>query len=99
MAIFIQKERLDYPIQFRILVIINFICENFLSTEAVLTGIDRQMFSRVLMFGNMVLGISFVLSSVNCEYKVSFSCLDKQLQNIFHSIPISGDINDVSVIS
>ena len=35
-----------------------FISEKFLSAEAVLTGIDRQMFARVLMLGNMVLSIS-----------------------------------------
>ena len=71
------SSRLDCPIRFRILVFISFICEKLLSTEAVLTDIYRQIFARVLMFGNMVLSISFVLSSVNCEYKVPFGCLDK----------------------
>ena len=75
MAIFIKEERLDCQIRFRILVFISFICKKLLSTEAVPTGIDRQIFARVLMFGNMVLSIWFLLSTASTKFH--FGCLDK----------------------
>ena len=99
MDIFIKWERLDCPSRFRILVFISFICEKLLSTEVVPTGIDKRMFARVLMFRNMVLSISFVLSSVNREYKFPFGCLDKYLQNVFHFVRIPGDISASLVYS
>ena len=38
----------------------SFIWEKLLSTEAVPTGIERQMFARVLMLGNIVIRQHFV---------------------------------------
>ena len=63
--------------RFLIRIFINFILEKLLSTEAVLIGIVRQMFARVLMLGKIVLSISSVLSSVSSEHKVPFGCLDR----------------------
>ena len=54
----------------------SFIWEKLLSTEAVPTGIERQMFARVLMLGNIVISISLVVNSVNWEYRVPFGCFD-----------------------
>ena len=68
-----RRERLDCLIRFLSRV---FIWEKLLSTEAVPTGIERQMFARVLMLGNIVISISLVVSSVNWEYRVPFGCLD-----------------------
>ena len=47
------------------------------STEAVPTRIERQMFARVLMLGNIVISISLLMSSVNWEYRVPFGCFDR----------------------
>ena len=41
-------------------------------TEAVPTGIERQMFARALMLGNIVIIISLVVSSVNWKYRVPY---------------------------
>ena len=50
----------------------SFIWEKLLSTEAVPTGIERQMFARALMLGNIVISISLVVSSVNWKYRVPY---------------------------
>ena len=77
----------------------SFIWEKLLSTEAVRTGIERQMFARVLMLGNIVISISLVVSSVNWEYRVPFGCFDRFLRNVFHSVQISGDMRAFLVYS
>ena len=50
----------------------SFIWEKLLSTEAVPTGIERQMLARALMLGNIVISISLVVSSVNWKYRVPY---------------------------
>ena len=52
MAIITRDERLLSPSRFLNLVLISFISEKFLSTDAVPTGIDRQISDKVFRFGN-----------------------------------------------
>ena len=59
------------------LVLIIFICEKLLSTEAVETGIVRQILARVLKFGNIDTIIVSDDISFNCFLNVSLGCLDK----------------------
>ncbi len=54
---------------FLICVLISFILEKLLSTEAVLTGMERQIFARMLIFGKIYCSISLVVSSTNCKYR------------------------------
>ena len=47
-----------------------------LDRRAVPTGIERQMFARVLL-GNVVISILLVVSSVNWEYQLPVGCFDR----------------------
>ena len=72
-AIFIKCDRLVSPIQFLSLVFIIFICEKLRSTEAVVTGMDKQTVERVLRLGNIATNISLLA----CQF----------LQLLFHILP------------
>ena len=70
MAIITRDERLLSPSRFLNLVLISFISEKFLSTDAVPTGIDRTKCS------DLETSISLETSCVSCSCKSSFGCLD-----------------------
>ena len=60
-TIFIKYERCVSPMPFLNMVIIIVIFEKLHSTDAVQTGIDRQMLAKVYKMGNIVRSISPVL--------------------------------------
>ena len=69
-AIFIKEERLLSPMRFLNRVLIIFIWEKLLSTEAVPTEIKRHLFASLFKSGNIVSSIFLVANSFNCLHIV-----------------------------
>ena len=73
-AIFIKLDRLESLRQLLRRVLINFIWEKLLSTDAVETGRVRLMVASVLKFGNMAFNISFEANSFNWSFMFLGGC-------------------------
>ena len=76
-AIFIRCERLISPRRLRSLVLISFIRENDLSTDAVPIGSDKQQQASLCRFGSSAIKVSLVANSCSCFFKLSLGCLDR----------------------
>ena len=74
MAIFIKELRSLSPMRFLNRVLINFIWDKLLSTEAVPTGIERQIFDSLFKLGNIDSSISLVANSFSCAFMSCFFC-------------------------
>ena len=98
-AIFIKLDRLESLRQFLRRVLINFIWEKLLSTDAVETGRVRLMVASVLKFGNMAFNISFEANCFNWSFMFLGGCLAINRRNVFYSVLISGEINATLVVS
>jgi len=88
-VIFIRWERL---LLFRLLrnrVLINFILEKLLSTNAVETGIERLIVAILHKFGNSVLIMSLETSSFNCDFMLFSGLFTNSWRYVFHSVVMS----------
>ena len=70
-------------------VLISFICEKLLSTEAVETGNVETVEAILCRFGNIVTGISFVISSLSCSAMLSSGFFASSARKVCHSVCIS----------
>ena len=73
MAIFINDKLISLR-RFLSRVLIIFISEKLRSTEAVPTGIDKQMFAVTLKLGNIAMSMLFVVNSFSCAFLSSLGC-------------------------
>ena len=80
-------------------VLIGFIWEKLLSTEAVETGNVKPIEVIFCKFGNIVTSISFVISSLCCNAMLSLGFLARIVQKVIHSVCTSGDMTALFTVS
>ena len=72
-------------------VLISFIWEKLLSTEAVETGNVKPIEAIFCKFGNIVTSISFVMSSLSCNAMLSSGFLACKVRKVIHSVCTFGE--------
>ena len=85
--------------EFRRRVLIGFIWEKLLSTEAVETGNVKPIEAIFCKFGNIVTSISFVMSSLSCNAMLFSGFLASKVRKVIHSVCTSGDMTSDFTVS
>ena len=80
-------------------ILISFIWEKLLSTEAVETGNVKPIEAIFCKFGNIVTSTSFVMSSLSCYAMLSSGYLASAVRKVIHSVCTSGDMTAVFTVS
>ena len=80
-------------------VLISFIWEKLLSTEAVETDNIKPIEAIFCKPGNIVTSISFVMSCLSCNAMLSSGFLASKVRKVIHSVYASGDMTAVFTVS
>ena len=99
MAILINWVILPSVREFRRRVLISFIWEKLLSTEVGETGNVKPIEAIFCKFGNIVISISFVTSSLSCNAMLSSGFLASEVGKVIHYVCTLGDMTAVTTVS